>query len=65
MRGPPWERFTPGQVFVLFVTWCMLGIIGIVATLLFFPWSVPFAIIAIIVGAYVMARVLTGPQSRN
>ena len=39
-------------MFVLFVTWCMLGVVGTVATLLFFPWSVPFALIAIVAGAY-------------
>jgi len=63
MRRPPWERFTPGQVFVLFVAWCMLGVIGTVATLLFFPWSLPFALIAIVAGAYIMARVLAGSDS--
>ena len=45
-----WQRFSPGQVFILFVMWCMLGVIGTVATLLFFPWSIPFALAAIVVG---------------
>jgi hypothetical protein len=50
-------------MFVLFVTWCMLGVIGTVATLLFFPWSIPFALAAITAGTYAMARILTGPGS--
>lgn len=48
---------------MLFVTWCMLGVIGTVATLLFFPWSVPFALIAIVAGTYAMARILAGSDS--
>ena len=63
MRRPPWERFSPGQVFVLFVTWCMLGVVGTVATLLFFPWSLPFALLAVVAGAYAMARILSGSDS--
>jgi hypothetical protein len=41
----------------------MLGVIGTVATLLFFPWSIPFALAALIGGTYALARILTGPDS--
>ena len=51
-RDPTRPPIGPAQAFVLFVTWCALGIIATVAMIAFFPWSVPFWIVAILVGTW-------------
>lgn len=51
-RGPTHLPISPAQAFALFVTWCTLGIIATALMIVFFPWSVPFWIAAIVVGTW-------------
>lgn len=63
MRRPPsgnwWQKVTPGQAFAWFVTWCGLGIIATVVMMLFFPWSIPVWLGAVIAIGYFATRELS------
>jgi hypothetical protein len=63
MRRPPprrwWQTITPGQAFAWFVMWCVLGIVATVVMIMFFPWSIPIWLGAIIAIGYFAARALT------
>jgi hypothetical protein len=55
-QRPPMRMPSPAEVFILYVTWCTLGIVVVIATLLLLPWSLPFGIAAFVFGGYVLAR---------
>ena len=68
MRQPPsGVRFnlTPGEAFALFVAWCTVGIVGLILTLLFLPWSLPFAFVGVLLGGYFTARFMSGRVESN
>jgi hypothetical protein len=59
-RPPFWEFLTPGQMFGVFVGFCSIGIIGTVLMIAFFPWSIPFWMIAMFLLGWGVTRFLTG-----